>query len=148
LNKQPTEWDKNKCLLSSLCLLGKQFRNVKENDLPPQVAEPNQLKNGFIKKLLKRKRLYQRRKVNQRIEAEKRQAGIVFWKEEEHQSSELKFLLVEFFELFKKPEFLPQNFSYPNEEGSSLENIGTIFIALKLHWTNGYCVSPLSSDDG
>jgi hypothetical protein len=93
-----------------------------------------------MKKLLKRKRLRQRRKVNQGIEAEKHQAGIVFWKEKEHQLSELKFLLVDltvkFFVLFKKPEFLPKNFSI-GEERSSSENIGIIFIALKLHWTNG-----------
>jgi hypothetical protein len=76
LNKQPAGWDKNNYLSSSLYLLGKQFRNVKRNDLPPQAAEPNQLKNRFLKKLLKRKRLCQRRKVNQGIEAEKHQAGI------------------------------------------------------------------------
>jgi hypothetical protein len=151
LNKQPAECDKNNYLSSNLCLLGKQFRNVRRNDLPPQAAEPNQLKNRFMKKLLKRKRLYQRKKVNQGIEAEKHQAGIVFWKEKEHQSSELKLLLmnliVEFFVLFKKPEFLPKNFSTGGER-SSLENIGTIFIALKLHWINDYCVGPSSSDDG
>jgi hypothetical protein len=150
LNKQPAEWDKNNYLSSSLCLFGKQFRNVRKNDLPPQVAEPNQLKNGFMKKLLKRKKLYQRWKINQGIEAEKRQAEIVLWKEEKHQLSELKFLLVdlimEFFVLFKKHEFLPKNFSTGGER-SSLENIGTIFIAQKFHWTNGYCVSPSSLDD-
>jgi hypothetical protein len=77
--------------------------------LSPQAAEPNQLKNRFMKKFLKRKRLHQRRKVNQGIEEEKHQAGIVYWKEKEHQSSELKFLLldliVKFLVLFKKPEF-------------------------------------------
>jgi hypothetical protein len=66
-----------------------------------------------MKKFLKRKRLPQRRKVNQGIEAEKRHAGIVFWKEKEQQSSELKFLLVdlivEFFVLFKKLNFYPRN---------------------------------------
>jgi hypothetical protein len=75
-----------------------------------------------MKKLLKRKRLCQRRKVNQGIEAEKCQTGIVFWKEKEHQSSELKFLLVdlivEFFVLFKKSEFFPKNFSTDGERSS------------------------------
>jgi hypothetical protein len=33
-------------------------------------------------------------------------------------------------------------------ERSSLENIGTVFITLQLHWSNGYCISTSSSDDG
>jgi hypothetical protein len=41
----------------------------------------------------------------------------------------------------------PKNFSTGGER-SNLKNIGTIFIALQLHWSNGYCVSPSSSDDG
>jgi hypothetical protein len=45
-----------------------------------------------------------------------------------------------------KPEF-PKNFSSGGER-SSLETIGTIFIALQLHWSNDYCISSSSSDDG
>jgi hypothetical protein len=45
-----------------------------------------------------------------------------------------------------KPEF-PKNFSTGGER-SSLENIGTIIIALQPHWSNGYCISSSSSDDG
>jgi hypothetical protein len=45
-----------------------------------------------------------------------------------------------------KPEF-PKNFSTDGER-SSLENIGTIFIALQRHWSNGYCISTSTSDDG
>jgi hypothetical protein len=33
-------------------------------------------------------------------------------------------------------------------ERSSLKNIGTIFIVLQLHWSNGDCISSSSSDDG
>jgi hypothetical protein len=45
-----------------------------------------------------------------------------------------------------KPEF-PKNFSTGGER-SILDNIGTNFITLQLHWSNGYCISPTSSDDG
>jgi hypothetical protein len=45
-----------------------------------------------------------------------------------------------------KPEF-PKNFSTGGER-SILKSIETIFIALQLHWSNGYCISPSSSDDG
>jgi hypothetical protein len=45
-----------------------------------------------------------------------------------------------------KPEF-PKNFSTRGER-SNLKSIGTIFIALQLHWSNGYCISSSSSDDG
>jgi hypothetical protein len=41
----------------------------------------------------------------------------------------------------------PENLSTGGER-SSLEKIGTIFIALQLHWSNGYCISSSSSDDG
>jgi hypothetical protein len=104
-----------------------------------------------MKTFLKRKRFYQDRKVNRGIEAKRCQMEIVFWKERIHQLSVLKFLsvdlIVEFFVLFKKPEYLSQKFSYINGEGSHTKNIGTIFIALQHHWTNGYCVSSSSSDD-
>jgi hypothetical protein len=41
----------------------------------------------------------------------------------------------------------PKNFSAGGER-SSLQNIGIIFIVLQLHWSNGYCISTSSSDDG
>jgi hypothetical protein len=61
--------------------------------------------------------------------------GLVFW---------LSDLNVEAF-IVGKPEF-SKNFSTCGKR-SSLENIG-IIISLQLHWSNGYCVSPSSSDDG
>jgi hypothetical protein len=57
----------------------------------------------------------------------------------------LSDLIVEVF-VMGKPEF-PKNFC-TDRKRSSLENIGTIFIALQLHWSNGYCISSSSSDDG
>jgi hypothetical protein len=57
----------------------------------------------------------------------------------------LSDLIVEVF-VVEKPEF-PKNF-FTGGGRSSLENIGTIFIALQLHWSNGYCISSSSSDDG
>jgi hypothetical protein len=41
----------------------------------------------------------------------------------------------------------PENWSTGGER-SNLENIETIFIALQLHWSNGYCISSSSLDDG
>jgi hypothetical protein len=61
---------------------------------------------------------------------------LVFW---------LSDLDVEAF-VVSKPEF-PKNFSTGGER-NSLENIGTIFIALQLHWSNDYCISSSSWDDG
>jgi hypothetical protein len=62
--------------------------------------------------------------------------GLMFW---------LFDLNVEAFVVGKR-EF-PKNF-YTDGERNSLENIGTIFISLQLHWSNGYCISSSSSDDG
>jgi hypothetical protein len=87
LNKQLLEDVNSNYLLSNLDLLGKQFSDVRKNDLYPQIAEPNQLKRIFMKKFLKRKKSYQERKVNQGIEAKRSQVRIVFWKVKEHQSS-------------------------------------------------------------
>jgi hypothetical protein len=74
----------------------------------------------------------------------------IYWKEKLYQLNELTFLLIyliaEFFVLGEKPE-CPKNFS-TGRERSSLKDIGTIFIALPLHWSNGYCTSLSSSDDG
>jgi hypothetical protein len=41
----------------------------------------------------------------------------------------------------------PKNFCTGGKR-STLKNIGTIFIAVQLHWSNGYCISTSSSDDG
>jgi hypothetical protein len=45
-----------------------------------------------------------------------------------------------------KPKFL-KNFCTGGER-STLKNIGTISIAIQLHWSNGYYISSSSSDDG
>jgi hypothetical protein len=57
----------------------------------------------------------------------------------------LSVLILEFFVEWK-PELL-QNFS---SYGGwvRLKSIGTIFIARMLRWSNGYCISSPSSDDG
>jgi hypothetical protein len=71
------------------------------------------------------------------------------WKERDNQPNDweawMSDLIVEVF-VVGKPEF-PKNFSTRGER-SILDNIGTIFITLQLHWSNGYCVSLSSSDDG
>jgi hypothetical protein len=56
----------------------------------------------------------------------------------------LSELIVEVF-VVGKPDNL-KNFC-TGMERSTLKNIGTIFIALQLHWSNGYCISTSSSDD-
>jgi hypothetical protein len=144
LNKTPAEWDNKNYLSSNFYLLGEMFRSFRRNDLPIQTAEPNQLKKKFTEKFLEK--FYQKRKIHQEREAKNHQARIVY------QKRELELLLVdlivEVFVLFKNPEFIPQNSSFHNGERSRPKIIGTIFIALKLYWTNGYCISPSSSDDG
>jgi hypothetical protein len=54
-------------------------------------------------------------------------------------------LVVEFF-VVSKPDN-PEHLS-TRRGTEQFESIGTIFIALQLHWSNGYCVSTSSSDDG
>jgi hypothetical protein len=60
---------------------------------------------------------------------------LVFW---------LSDLNVEAF-VVGKPEF-SKNFCTDGER-STLKNIGTIFIVLQLHWSNGYCISSSTSFD-
>jgi hypothetical protein len=48
--------------------------------------------------------------------------------------------------LIKKPEY-PKNFSTDRGK-SNPNNVGTIIISLQLHWSNGYCTSLSSSNDG
>jgi hypothetical protein len=55
-------------------------------------------------------------------------------------------LVVEVF-VVGKPEFNPEHLSTRRGTEQS-ESIGTIFITLQLHWSNGYCISTSSSDDG
>jgi hypothetical protein len=148
LNKTPTEWDNKNYLSSNFYLLEEMFKNIRRNELPTQAAEPNQLMKKFGVKFLEMflEKFYQKRKIHQEKEAEKYQARIV------NQKRELELLvvnlIVEVFMLFKKPEFIPQNSSFRIGERSDLKSIGNIFIALKLHRTNGYCISSSSSDDG
>jgi hypothetical protein len=66
-----------------------------------------------------------------------------------HPPNVLKLLFAELIaEIFVvgKPDYR-QNFSISGKR-NNLKDIGTIFIVLWLHWSNGYCTSLSSSDDG
>jgi hypothetical protein len=58
----------------------------------------------------------------------------------------LSDLIIEFFILGEKSE-LPQKFP-TNGIWSGLESFGIIFFSQMLYWSNGYCITPSSSDDG
>jgi hypothetical protein len=118
--------------------IGSGNKNSNKDDVCSMNKEAKRSKfETFVKECLNKFRSYQ---------------GYVYFEEEKniHPPFVLLFLdanfITGFSVLIKKPE-LPQKFS-TEEEQSSPNDIGTIFIVLQLHWSNGYCISPSSSDDG
>jgi hypothetical protein len=90
LNNHSSEENNNNYLSINFYLLEELFRSIRRNNLPTQVAEPNQLKKKFLVKFLEKflEKFYQKRRIHQEREAERHQSRIV------NQKCELEFLFV------------------------------------------------------